>query len=79
MRQLQSVQNYALIVTGLRKFDHTSEALKSLKWLNVKDILLFNDLLMVYKCMNNLTPIYLRERFLTAAFKNTCKKHQAKE
>ena len=24
---------------------------------------LFNDLVMVYKCMNNLTPHYLRERF----------------
>ena len=24
--------------------------------------LLFNDLLMIYKCMNNLTPDYLRER-----------------
>ena len=31
VRKLQSVQNYALIVTCLRKFDHTSEALKSLK------------------------------------------------
>ena len=31
VRKLQSVQNYALIVTCLRKFDQTSEALKSLK------------------------------------------------
>ena len=51
------------MVTGLKKYDHISEALKSLKWLNVKEKLLFNDLVMVYKCMNNLTPDYLRERF----------------
>ena len=59
--KLQSVQNYACrIVAGLRKFDHISGALKSLKWLSVKDKLLFNDLVMVRKCLNNLTPSYLR-------------------
>ena len=64
IRKLQFVQNYACrIVTGLNKYDHISEALKSFKWLNVKGKLLFIDLVMVYKCMNNLTPDYLRERF----------------
>ena len=34
----QLVQNYAYrIVAGLRKYDHVSEALKFLKWLNVRD------------------------------------------
>ena len=37
------------IVAGLRKYDHVSEALKSLKRLNVRNKLLFNDLVMVYK------------------------------
>ena len=50
-------------MTALRKYDHISEALKSLKWLNVKDKLLFNEFVMMYKCMNNLTPKYLSERF----------------
>ena len=50
-------------MTGLRKHDHISEALKSLKWLDVKDKLLFNNFVMMYKCMNNLTPNYLSERF----------------
>ena len=64
VRKLQLVQNYACrIVAGLRKYDHISEALKSLKWLNVEDKLRFNDSVMVYKCMNNLTPGYLSERF----------------
>ena len=39
------------------------EALKSLKWLNVKEKLLFNEFVMMYKCMNDLTPKYLSERF----------------
>ena len=50
VRKLQLVQNYAFrIVAGLRKYDNVSEALKSLKWLNERDKLLFNDLVMVYK------------------------------
>ena len=64
IRKLQLVQNYACrIVTGLKKYDRISVALMSLKWLNVKEKLLFNDLVMVYKCINNLTPDYLCERF----------------
>ena len=64
IKKLQLVQNYACrIVTGLKKYDHITEALKSLKWLNVKKKLPFNDLVMVYKCINNLTPNYLCERF----------------
>ena len=63
VRKLQLVQNYACrIVAGSRKDDHVSEALKSLKWLNVRDKLLFNDLVM-YKCLKNLTPGYLHRRF----------------
>ena len=48
VRKLQLVQKYACrIVAGLRKYDHVSDALKSLKWLNVRDKLLLNDLVMV--------------------------------
>ena len=62
--KLQLVQNYAhRTVTGLKQFDHIPEVLKSSKWLNVKEKLLFNDIVMVYKCMNNLTPDCLSERF----------------
>ena len=64
VRKLQLVQNYACrIVAGLRKYDHVSETLKSLKWLNVRDKLLFKDLVMVYKCLKNLTPGYVHGRF----------------
>ena len=64
VRKLQLVQNYAYrIVAGLRKYDHVSEAQKSLKWLNVRDKLLFNELVIVYKSLKNLTPGYLHGRF----------------
>ena len=78
IRKLQLVQNYACrIVTGLEKYDQISEALKSLNWLNLKRKLLFNDLVMVYKCMNNLTPEYLYERFQHHS--EIHQRHQAKE
>ena len=64
VRKRQLVQNYAYgIVAGLRKYDHVSGAQKFLKWLNVRDKLLFNDLVMVYKSLKNLTPGYLHGRF----------------
>ena len=64
VKKLQLVQKYACrIVAGLRKYDHVSEARKSLKWLNVGDKLLFNDLVMVCKCLKNLTAGYLHARF----------------
>ena len=75
---LQSVQNYACrIVGGLRKFDHISGALKSLKWLKwLKDKLLFNDLVMVRKCLNNFTPSYLRfQRRSIIHLRNTMQKN----
>ena len=42
--KLQRVQNFAArIILGLRKFDHISQGIKSLKWLPVKDRLYLND------------------------------------
>ena len=37
--KLQLVQNYAArIVLGLRKYDHISKGLQSLKWLNIREV-----------------------------------------
>lgn len=48
IKKLQLVQNYACrIITGLKKYNHILKTLKSLKWLHVKEKLLFNDLVMV--------------------------------
>ena len=44
IKKLQLVQNFAAkIVFGLRKYDHISEGLKSLAWLNIAQNLKFND------------------------------------
>ena len=47
------VQNFvARVVLGLKKFDDISQGRRSLKWLDVKEKVLFNDLVLVFKCVN---------------------------
>ena len=54
------VQNFAArVVLGLRKFDHISRGRRSLRWLDVTEKVLFNDLVLAYKSVNGLAPDYL--------------------
>ena len=60
INKLQLVQNVAArVVLGLKKFDHISQAIKSLNWLPVNDRIYLNDAVMMYKCINKLVPDYL--------------------
>lgn len=51
----------------LRKYDHISAGLRSLRWLNVKQRLVVNDALMMHKCLKGLSPSYLSNKFSTRA------------
>ena len=65
IKKLQLVQNFAArIVLGLRKFDHISQGIRSLNWLSVCDRLYLNDAIMIFKCIHNLVPRYLAEKFI---------------
>ena len=58
------VENFAArVVLGLKKFDHISQAIKSLNWLPVNDRIYLNDAVMMYKCINKLVPDYQFEKF----------------
>ena len=46
------------------KFDHISQGRRSLRWLDVTEKILFNDLVLAYKCVNGLAPDYLRKYFV---------------
>ena len=60
----QKVQNFAgRIILGLRKYDHISDGLRSLKWLPVREKLILNDATMMHKCINKLVPDYLADMF----------------
>ena len=62
--KLQKVQNLAgRIILGLRKYDHISDGLRSLKWLPIREKLILNDATMMHKCINKLVPDYLADMF----------------
>ena len=65
IKKLQAVQNFAyrIIVDG-KKFDHITPNLKEIGWLPVKEHLLFKDLVMIYKCISGLAPIFLKRKEL---------------
>jgi len=52
-------------VLGLKKYDHISEGLKSLGWLDIHHKLKFNDCVMMYQCVNEGAPEYLSRKFKT--------------
>ena len=60
--RLQSVQNTAArIVTLTKKFDHITPVLIQLHWLPVHFRILFKVLLLVYKALNGMAPLYIME------------------
>ena len=60
--KLQRIQNTAAkIITRTRKHDHITHVLINLHWLTVDHRILYKILLYVFKCLNNLAPVYLTE------------------
>ena len=66
IHKLQLVRNFRIIL-GLRKYDHISAGLKSIRWLNVKQRLMVNDAVMMHNCLKCLSPSYLSDKFSTRA------------
>ena len=65
-RKLQGVQNFAArIVSGTRKFDHVSPALKDLRWTPVKSHLYLRDAILAFKSMTGQVPNYLSSNFIS--------------
>ena len=60
LNKLQSVQNAAArLVKCRKKYDHITPILFDLHWLGVRERIVFKVLLMVYKILNDLAPVYL--------------------
>ena len=65
LHKLQLVQNFAArVVLGLKRFVLISQECRSLKWLDVTEKVLFNDVVLVFKCVNGLAPDYLGKYFI---------------
>jgi len=63
--QLQLIQNKACrTIFGLKKRDSVQSKLKQLHWLKIEQRIEFKILLLVYKSINGLAPVYLCELFI---------------
>ena len=55
------MQNFAShILIDTRKYDHITPVLKALGWLTMEEQLRLRDVIMMYKCVNNLVPTYCK-------------------
>jgi len=62
IQKLQHIQNIAArLVTGTRKQEHITPVLRKLHWLPVEQRIQYKVLLITYKCLNDLAPVYLSE------------------
>ena len=60
LRKLQLVQNSAArLLSGCRKYDHISPVLRSLHWLPIECRIEFKVLLLVFKALHGLAPMYI--------------------
>ena len=62
IEKLQRLQNTAARLTVcMKKTDHITPVLKKLHWLPVKNRITFKLLLLTYKSLNGLAPVYINE------------------
>ena len=60
LRKLQMIQNSAArLITGTRRRDHITPVLFSLHWLPVRQRIEFKLLLLVFRAVHHLCPVYL--------------------
>lgn len=61
LNRLQSIQNTAArILTGTSKYSRITPVLRALRWLPVEQRVKFKTLMLVYKAVNNMAPVYLQ-------------------
>jgi len=66
IRKLQGVQNFAArIVSGTRKLNHVTSALKNLRWIPVKSLLYLRDAILAFKSMTGRVLNYLSSNLIS--------------
>jgi hypothetical protein len=62
LKKLQLVQNSAArCLTKTRKYDHITPVLKDLHWLPVRERIHYKTLLLTWKSLNNMAPVYITD------------------
>ena len=61
LEKVQKLQNFAarVAISGVRKYDHITPALKQLEWIRIKDRYTYEICIFVYKILNNEYPNWL--------------------
>jgi len=68
LQRLQSVQNSAArLIYILRRSEHITDALLSLRWLRVRERIEYKVAVLTYKALNGLAPPYLSSAFALVA------------
>jgi len=57
IQRLQTVQNAARLILGLRISEHVTDALASLYWLRVPERILFKVAILTYQSVNGSAPV----------------------
>ena len=58
IHKLQLMQNFtARILTDTRKYDHIAAPLKDLGWLTIEEQLRLRNVILMYKCVNNVSKV----------------------
>ena len=61
LNRIQSLQNYAArILLKKSKYDHVKPLLQELHWLPVRFRIDYKIAILVFKCLNNLAPVYIK-------------------
>ena len=56
------------MVSGVRRCEHITPVLEDLHWLPISQTVVFKTALLVWKCVRGVTPVYLRDLCILAAF-----------
>ena len=60
--KIQRLQNAAArLIYGIKKRDGVHDILRRLHWLPVEQRIYFKVILMVFKCLHSMAPVYLSE------------------
>ena len=78
LNKLQQIQNKRCqIICNIRKYDHISSAMKNLHWLRIPKRIVYKLCLLVYKCQNNLAPLYLSDLLRSRPFSRPLRSSQS--
>ena len=66
VKQLERIQNAAAkVIMRKKKHDRVTPCLEELHWLPIKSRITFKMLLLTFKAINNIGPVYLKDLFAT--------------